>query len=849
MHHFRKWQTLIKAGQTNDGTFEYSLSSDNWMADLPMAKDVDTINVYFRVLADANHLDSIAPDPVRAIIHKAELTATADDKFVIYEDNIPEYTVTYTGWLGEDTITALTGEIAFECAYTDTTGVGEYAIIPSGVDAANYAINFVNGKLTVGKAESSCSAPLAYDTLVYNGIAQTLIMAALPVGGEMYYTLDTANVGSWSLDLPQAKDVATYNVFYRVKGDRNHFDKDYDQPVAVSIAKAALTITPNDKTVIYGDSVPEFDAFCTGLMGIDTDSVVSGLTYSCDYAPTSNVGEYAITLSGATAANYEISYADGKVTVQKAALMITAEDKNVIYGDAAPAYTAAYSGWKNSDDAAVLDSLIFHCEYAPTSNVGEYAIVPDSAVAMNYLISYTAGKITVAQAALTITANDTAMIYGDAAPEFTATYSGWKNSDNAAVVSGLKFTTPYQPGSHVGEYEIVPSNATAQNYAISFANGKLTVGKADVSVSGAEVHTAKFADGHAVAEVTKQGTLNGIKLNDAIAHVTTAAFSSADVAEHLTITLFYELTGDAVLLENYNRTPVSEVFTTEGVIIEPMTPNEEHQPGQEEQVEVQEGIDIKLYGYCDGDTVGMRYHLNSGNPDEYKIDFEDSRFNDVDWTKMDSTSKGRDGFIYISIPVDVPTGDYNMTVYFRDSRFDWLESQAFKATFHVNLPETYVRPLFDNTIVLVDTCECFTDIQWYYRKDASEPWQIIEGATGHYYRPENGTKLTGEYFVKAKMNGVETYTCGQEDMETLYGADNKKQAIVRAYPNPVVNTTTVSIENSDNYEHLLRIVNLMGVELQKTTFEGNETVVDMDGYVTGNYTISVDGIVVKVLKQ
>ena len=41
----------------------------------------------------------------------------------------------------------------------------------------------------------------------------------------------------------------------------------------------------------------------------------------------------------------------------------------------------------------------------------------------------------------------------------------------------------------------------------------------------------------------------------------------------------------------------------------------------------------------------------------------------------------------------------------------------------------------------------------------------------------------------------------------------------------------------------------MGVELQKTTFEGNETVVDMDGYVTGNYTISVDGIVVKVLKQ
>ncbi len=45
---------------------------------------------------------------------------------------------------------------------------------------------------------------------------------------------------------------------------------------------------------------------------------------------------------------------------------------------------------------------------------------------------------------------------------------------------------------------------------------------------------------------------------------------------------------------------------------------------------------------------------------------------------------------------------------------------------------TVYELLFGNTIVLVDTCECFTDIQWYNRKDASEPWQIIPGATGHY---------------------------------------------------------------------------------------------------------------------
>ena len=437
------------------------------------------------------------------------------------------------------------------------------------------------------------------------------------------------------------------------------------------------------------------------------------------------------------------------------------------------------------------------------------------------------------------------MIYGDEHPEFTVTYAGWKNTDDESVVSGLQFSTPYAPGSYIGTYAINPNSATALNYAITFVDGTLTVNKAHVYVSGAEAQIAKFADGHANAVVLEQGVLNGIKLNDPIAHVTTAAFSSADVAENLTITLFYELTGDAALLNNYNLDPTSEIFTTEGVIIEPFIPDNEEKP-EDQEATVNEGIEIYAYGYCDGSGYSLKYHLESGNPDQYKIEFEDSRLTDVDWTNLEIT--GKDGTIDIDIPVDLPTGDYTMTVYFRDSRFDWLESRQLNVTFHVNLPETYVRPLFDNVIALVDTCNCLTDIQWYWRANSSEPWQPIEGANGYYYHADG--KLTGEYFVAAKMNGEPTYTCGQTDMETLYGAGEQAQApVVRAYPNPVVNTTTVAIENSLEWNHNLRIVNLMGVEVMNTTFEGNETNVEMSGYPQGNYMISVDGIVVKVMKK
>ncbi len=361
-------QTLIAAGQTNDGTFEYSLDPtllDSWKPALPQAKDAGTYSVYYRVQGDLNHLDSVAATPVAVTIAKAALTATADDKNVIYGDAVPAYTVTYAGWQGNDDASVLTGNLAFACDYAPTSNVGEYTITPSGVNAANYTITFVNGKVTV--------------------------------------------------------------------------------------AQALLTVTAENKTVTYGDAVPTYTATYSGWKNTDGASVVSGLVYTCEYAPTSNVGDYTITPSGATATNYSFAYVNGKVTVNKAALMITAEDKNVTYGDAVPEYTATYSGWKNADDASVVSGLVYTCAYAPTSNVDEYAITPSGAAATNYAISYTNGKVTVAQAPLMITADDKNVIYGDAVPTYTATYSGWKNEDNESVVSNLAYTCEYAPTSNVGE--------------------------------------------------------------------------------------------------------------------------------------------------------------------------------------------------------------------------------------------------------------------------------------------------------------------------------------------------------------------------------------------------------------
>ncbi|MBQ5425441.1 MAG: InlB B-repeat-containing protein [Bacteroidales bacterium] len=260
--------------------------------------------------------------------------------------------------------------------------------------------------------------------------------------------------------------------------------------------------------------------------------------------------------------------------------------------------------------------------------------------------------------------------------------------------------------------------------------------------------------------------------------------------------------------------------------------------------EVQNGFEIYTYGYCNGSSYRLKYYLSVGEPDQYKVEFDDNRFTDVDWTYL--TTIGNEGTIDLNIPADLTTGDYSMKVFFRNSEFLAFPSDPIIVSFHVNLPETYTVPLYENVIAVVNTCECLTDIQWYHRDNSNAAWQAISGATGYYYRQVGG--LTGEYFISTKMNGVSTYTCPQTDVKTLYGAP-KKVATVRVSPNPIANDATVSIEDSENFEHSLRIVNIMGKVIEVRTFNGNSTSINLSAYPTGTYLISVDGIGVKVIRK
>ena len=409
------------------------------------------------------------------------------------------------------------------------------------------------------------------------------------------------------------------------------------------------------------------------------------------------------------------------------------------------------------------------------------------------------------------------------------------NADGSEVISSPN--CPVNAGAWT-----VTAHASQPGVTLDNATIMLNIQAAPVTVTGAMAELAKFADGRLEGVVTNNGVLNGVLGNDQVSHRTTAIFSDFNEGAGKTITLWYALVADdTVLLHNYYMSPHSQHFTDSGVVIANMLPDLTIQ--NTDTTVAQNGIDLNAFGYCTGTGYSIAYHLISGNPDEYRIDFADTRITDVDWTSL--TTPGATGTVDINLPVDLPTGDYTMDIIFRDSRYPGLESQPITVNFHVNLPETYTMPLFDDVIALVDTCNCFTDIQWYHRANASDTWTAIPGANGYYYREEGG--LTGEYFVSAKMNGVDTYTCPQTDMETLISDD--QQVTVSAYPNPTRENVNITIEGSDASTHAIRVINTMGVEMLHGTFEGNSVTIDMQSYPRGNYMVTVDGIVVRVIRN
>ena len=113
---------------------------------------------------------------------------------------------------------------------------------------------------------------------------------------------------------------------------------------------------------------------------------------------------------------------------------------------------------------------------------------------------------TVEKAPLTISAGSYSMQQGDGLPAFTLTYTGFKNDDDASMLTKQPtVSTTATKDSPAGTYEVTVSGAESDCYAISYVNGTLTITEAkeeDVYVSiGTGTLTDNYIGGTASVEI------------------------------------------------------------------------------------------------------------------------------------------------------------------------------------------------------------------------------------------------------------------------------------------------------------------------------------------------------------
>ncbi|NVK52800.1 MAG: gliding motility-associated C-terminal domain-containing protein, partial [Flavobacteriaceae bacterium] len=134
----------------------------------------------------------------------------------------------------------------------------------------------------------------------------------------------------------------------------------------------------------------------------------------------SDAGTVAITLTGGSDNNYTINNNNGTLTINKATLTATADDKSRIYGEANPTFTITYSGFKGTDSVNDLDTEpIASSTATANSDAGTYDITLTGSSDNNYTIVEVKGALTVSSISAEVSTNIVTNIAG-----LSATFNG-----------------------------------------------------------------------------------------------------------------------------------------------------------------------------------------------------------------------------------------------------------------------------------------------------------------------------------------------------------------------------------------------------------------------------------------
>ncbi|RJE72867.1 MBG domain-containing protein [Reichenbachiella sp. MSK19-1] len=423
---------------------------------------------------------------------------------------------------------------ASDMVITDQSGNGNDAVIKGVYDAENIIEGADINPSVVCSGDMSTTVTITPEDVTDPEVVTQNITVGLD--GNTSVTITTEDIDNGSSDncsaLTFALDVTTFT------------DAEIgEHTVTLTATDASGNSATATATVTVIDKLTQTITFAAiadqvyGAEPVDLDaSVDSGLelTYTVVDGPAT-ISDAGVNLTGVGTVTIEVSQAGDEdyaeaisqqqsFEVSPATLTATADDLEVIYNGSVPELMVTYTGFVNGDDVSDLTTEPTLTTDA-TGDAGTYVINVTGGEASNYTFTLVAGSLEITPAALTVTADDQQINYGDAIPALTMTYSGFVNGEDESALDTEYALSVDGDGVNAGTYTILVSSsantlarqsanakidkeASEGNYSITTVNGTLTVNKIPLTIT-ANDHALVYGENISEFGMTYSGFING----------------------------------------------------------------------------------------------------------------------------------------------------------------------------------------------------------------------------------------------------------------------------------------------------------------------------------------------------
>lgn len=502
-----------------DVKIEYKVGDSDWTTTVPTVTNVsDSTTVQVKatktgyVPAEDTYTLKVTPRPV---------TITSGSATKMYNgDPLIKHEVTYGGDKfvdGEGVDITYTGSQTIVGSSDNT-----FTYKPNdGTLLENYNIETIYGTLKVTDSNQLSVSATGYDGK-YDGQTHNGNVTATD-GATLSYSTD--NGATWTATAPTIKNVGEIKVI--VKASMANYSEATAE-YTLKVTKRPVTITSETASKPYdGDPLTRPEVTIGGMgfvTGEVTDIKATGSVTNVSEGSVTNTIVYTTT-EKFVEGNYNITKAEGKLSITPLAVTVTAKDYTKYVGEKDPAFEATVTGTINNDTVSYTISR----EKGETA--GTYSITPAGAEAQgNYTVTYNAGTLTIKERpyippvnppitdkiTVEITGNSDSVVYDGtehSVKDYTVKISDSRYTEKDFTFSGKALAS----GVNAGTYEMglkadqfKNTNARFKNVEFVIkADGVLTITQRPLTI------TAGSAEGIAPVTCDKY-TVEGLATGDKV---------------------------------------------------------------------------------------------------------------------------------------------------------------------------------------------------------------------------------------------------------------------------------------------------------------------------------------------